>query len=50
VNLETGLVRPTRFVFALDCGPISNPDGLRNQIEGGILQGMSRIGRGGDLG
>jgi CO/xanthine dehydrogenase Mo-binding subunit len=42
VNLETGLVRPTRFVVASDCGPISNPDGLRNQIEGGILQGMSR--------
>ena len=42
VDLETGLVRPTRFVVALDCGPISNPDGLRNQIEGGILQGMSR--------
>ena len=42
VNLETGQVRPTRFVVALDCGPISNPDGLRNQIEGGILQGMSR--------
>ena len=42
VNLETGLVRPTRFVVALDCGPISNPDGVRNQIEGGILQGMSR--------
>ena len=42
VNLETGMVRPTRFVVALDCGPISNPDGLRNQIEGGILQGMSR--------
>ena len=28
--------------MALDCGPISNPDGLRNQTEGGILQGMSR--------
>jgi nicotinate dehydrogenase subunit B len=42
VNLETGLVRPTRFVVALDCGPISNPDGVRNQTEGGILQGMSR--------
>jgi nicotinate dehydrogenase subunit B len=42
VNLETGVVRPSRFVVALDCGPISNPDGLRNQIEGGILQGMSR--------
>ena len=42
VDLETKLVHPTRFVIALDCGPISNPDGLRNQIEGGILQGMSR--------
>jgi nicotinate dehydrogenase subunit B len=42
VNLETGVVRPSRFVIALDCGPISNPDGLQNQIEGGILQGMSR--------
>ena len=28
--------------MAQDCGPISNPAGLRNQIEGGILQGMSR--------
>jgi CO/xanthine dehydrogenase Mo-binding subunit len=26
----------------VDCGPISNPDGLRNQTEGGILQGTSR--------
>jgi nicotinate dehydrogenase subunit B len=42
VDVETGMVRPRRFVVALDCGPISNPDGLRNQIEGGILQGMSR--------
>jgi len=42
VDLATCLVRPTRFVVALDCGPVSNPDGLRNQIEGGILQGMSR--------
>jgi nicotinate dehydrogenase subunit B len=42
VHLETGVVRPSRFVIALDCGPISNPDGLQNQIEGGILQGMSR--------
>jgi len=42
VNLETGQVRPTRFVIALDCGPISNSDGVRNQVEGGILQGMSR--------
>jgi CO/xanthine dehydrogenase Mo-binding subunit len=42
VDLQTGTVRPKRFVIALDCGPISNPDGLRNQTEGGILQGTSR--------
>jgi nicotinate dehydrogenase subunit B len=42
VDMESGLVHPTRFVVALDCGPVSNPDGLRNQIEGGILQGTSR--------
>jgi len=42
VDMDTGAVHPRRFVVALDCGPISNPDGLRNQIEGGILQGMSR--------
>jgi nicotinate dehydrogenase subunit B len=42
VDMESGFVQPKRFVVALDCGPISNPEGLRNQIEGGILQGMSR--------
>jgi nicotinate dehydrogenase subunit B len=42
VDLESGVVHPRRFVVAVDCGPISNPDGLRNQSEGGILQGMSR--------
>jgi CO/xanthine dehydrogenase Mo-binding subunit len=29
-------------VAGVDVGPISNPDGLRNQIEGGTLQGVSR--------
>jgi CO/xanthine dehydrogenase Mo-binding subunit len=29
-------------VIANDSGPISNPDGLRNQLEGGALQGISR--------
>ncbi|MGA7290971.1 MAG: molybdopterin cofactor-binding domain-containing protein [Terriglobales bacterium] len=42
VDQSTGRVQPRRFVVALDCGPISNPEGLRNQIEGGVLQGMSR--------
>ena len=42
VDLASGRVEPQSFVVALDAGPISNPDGLRNQTEGGILQGMSR--------
>jgi nicotinate dehydrogenase subunit B len=42
VDVESGRVRPTKFFAAVDCGLISNPDGLRNQTEGGILQGMSR--------
>jgi CO/xanthine dehydrogenase Mo-binding subunit len=42
VDLESGQVMPTRFIAAIDAGPISNPDGLKNQTEGGILQGMSR--------
>lgn len=42
VDQASGRVQVKRFVAALDCGPVSNPDGLRNQIEGGALQGMSR--------
>jgi len=42
VDQASGRVRPRRFIAAVDCGPISNPDGLRNQIEGGVLQGTSR--------
>lgn len=42
VDLDTGVIHPRRFFCALDCGPVSNPDGMRNQAEGGILQGMSR--------
>jgi nicotinate dehydrogenase subunit B len=42
VHLATGVVHPRRYLVAIDCGPISNPDGLRNQTEGGLLQGTSR--------
>jgi CO/xanthine dehydrogenase Mo-binding subunit len=42
VDLAAGKVQVKRFTVAHDCGPISNPAGLRNQIEGGVLQGMSR--------
>jgi CO/xanthine dehydrogenase Mo-binding subunit len=42
VDLASGKIQPKRFVVAIDAGPVSNPDGLRNQSEGGILQGTSR--------
>jgi len=42
IDLGSGRVEPKRFIAAIDAGPVSNPDGLRNQTEGGILQGMSR--------
>jgi nicotinate dehydrogenase subunit B len=42
VERETGRIHVTRCVVALDCGPVSNPDGLRNQIEGGVIQGIAR--------
>jgi CO/xanthine dehydrogenase Mo-binding subunit len=42
VNHDTGAIEVTRIVVCVDCGPVSNPDGLRNQTEGGALQGMSR--------
>ena len=42
VNQDTGKVSVKRMSVGIDAGPISNPDGLRNQAEGGALQGMSR--------
>jgi len=42
VDTATGKVSVKRIVVSNDSGPISNPDGLRNQMEGGALQGMSR--------
>jgi nicotinate dehydrogenase subunit B len=42
VDQDTGKIAVKRIVVSNDCGPISNPDGLRNQLEGGALQGMSR--------
>ena len=42
VNTATGQVIARRLFVAQDCGPVSNPDGMRNQLEGGALQGLSR--------
>ncbi|MBX5463644.1 MAG: xanthine dehydrogenase family protein molybdopterin-binding subunit [Steroidobacteraceae bacterium] len=41
IERETGRARMTRAVAAVDSGEIVNPDGIRNQTEGGILQSMS---------
>jgi nicotinate dehydrogenase subunit B len=42
VDQSTGVITVTRLVGAQDCGPISNPNGVRSQFEGGALHGMSR--------
>jgi nicotinate dehydrogenase subunit B len=41
VERESGRVRIIRAVAATDSGQAVNPDGIRNQIEGGILQSSS---------
>lgn len=38
----TGNFRVTKIVTVADAGRVVNPDGLRNQLEGGTLQGLSR--------
>ena len=41
VDRRTGKVRVTKAVSAVDAGLIINPDGVSNQIEGGIIQSTS---------
>ncbi len=42
VNKANGQLAVKRIVCAHDCGLIVNPDGVRNQIEGNVIQGVSR--------
>jgi nicotinate dehydrogenase subunit B len=42
VDIASGVVRVKRVVVAHDCGLIINPDGVRNQIEGNVIQSLSR--------
>jgi len=42
VDPATGAVVVGRVACAHDCGLIVNPDGLRNQVEGNIMQTLSR--------
>jgi len=42
VNRKTGQIRVPRVYLAHDCGQIINPDGLKNQLEGNVIQTVSR--------
>jgi len=42
VERATGRIRVTRVACAHDCGQIVSPDGVRSQVEGSILQTISR--------
>src|SRR5262245_36429984 len=42
VDRDSGAIKVKRVVVANDCGPVVNPDGLKNQIEGNVIQSLSR--------
>jgi nicotinate dehydrogenase subunit B len=42
VDKATGDVTVSKITLGHDCGLIVNPDGLKNQIEGNVLQAVSR--------
>jgi CO/xanthine dehydrogenase Mo-binding subunit len=42
VERQSGRIRVTRLVCAQDCGLVVNPDTVRSQVEGCLLQGISR--------
>jgi nicotinate dehydrogenase subunit B len=40
IDKTSGAVRVIRLVEAFECGAIVNPDGLRNQVVGAMIQGL----------
>ncbi len=40
IDRASGKVKLVRVVTAFECGAIINPDGLKNQVEGSIIQGI----------
>jgi CO/xanthine dehydrogenase Mo-binding subunit len=42
VDRESGAVRVRQVVVAHDCGLVVNPDGVTNQVEGNVIQSLSR--------
>ena len=41
VDRETGAIAVPRVVAAVDAGQPASPDGIRNQVEGGVVQSLS---------
>jgi len=41
VSLQNGKIRVHRVVAAVDCGMVVNPDGVRQQVESGMVYGLS---------
>jgi isoquinoline 1-oxidoreductase beta subunit len=41
VSLENGKIRVHRVIAAVDCGIVVNPDGVKQQVEGAIVYGLS---------
>jgi nicotinate dehydrogenase subunit B len=41
VDQESGNVQVQKMTCAIDCGLVINPDGVTNQVEGGVIQALS---------
>ena len=41
-NRLIGEIKVERVCVAHDCGQLTNPDGTVNQVEGGVIQSVSR--------
>jgi CO/xanthine dehydrogenase Mo-binding subunit len=39
---DTGVIKAKHFAVVQDCGQVINPDGAKNQIEGNVVQTVSR--------
>ncbi len=42
IDRTTGKVRVPRFYLVQDCGQIINPDGVKSQLDGNVIQTVSR--------
>src|SRR5262249_830366 len=42
VNESTGEIKVTKVTTSIESGPVISPDGLGNQVEGQVIQGISR--------